>query len=325
MKRIRWGIVGLGNIAHKFASDLKLVEGCELTAVASSDGSRAQLFARKFGAEQVYDSYVSFFEQAIVDVVYIASLHPFHLELSLAAMESGKAVLCEKPLALNSSQVEKLIAKSQSNEVFLMEALWTRFNPTFEQMLLWIDQNALGKLRYIQASFSFNGLDRDKESRLFNLKKGGGSLLDIGIYPLFLAYQVLGMPNDIKASVQLSTTGADEQLAFILTYDHAIAVLYSSFAHDVDMNATIAGERGEIYMDSRWHETPNIQLVQGDQKEIKSFEFNGKGYSYEIHEVNECLRLGKIQSPKWNHQSSKDLTSLMDSIRKQVGIRYPQE
>lgn len=322
MREIRWGIVGLGNIARKFATDLALVPNCCLQAVASSSASRSETFAVDFGAKSSYSDYESLFSDPDVDVVYIASLHPLHHSLSIAALQHGKGVLCEKPMGINSREVKEIRAVAQEHSAFLMEALWTRFNPAFEQVVKWVAEGKIGKIRYINASFSFNGLDRGEESRLFNLEKAGGSLLDIGIYPLFLAYQLMGNPNSILASAVVSKQGVDEQLAFILSYTKSQALLYSSFTHDEDMRATICGEEGEIYMNSRWHETPNIKLLRQGKEDNPIFEFVGRGYSYEIEEVNRCLREQRIESPKWTTKNSLELSELMDAIRKQIGVRY---
>ena len=322
MKSIHWGIVGLGNIAHKFASDLVLVPNCILQAVASSDSSRALEFSKKFKSKNYYSNYTDLFSDPSVDVVYIASLHPFHKSHSIEAIKQGKAVLCEKPLGMNKEEVMQMIKIARDKNIFLMEALWTRFNPAFEQVNKWINDNKIGPVRYINASFSFNAQDRGVDSRVFNPKKGGGSLLDIGIYPLFLAYHFLGFPQDLKASAVLTKEKVDEQLGFIFSYNRAQAMLYSSFSHDEDMRATICGENGEIYMESKWHNTSNVKLVI-DKKEIKkSFNFLGAGYTYEIEEVNNCIRKNKLESSKWNWKNSLDIAILMDNIRKKVGIIY---
>ena len=223
---------------------------------------------------------------------------------------------------MNKEEVMQMIKTARDKNIFLMEALWTRFNPAFEQVNKWINDNKIGPVRYINASFSFNAQDRGVDSRVFNPKKGGGSLLDIGIYPLFLAYHFLGFPQDLKASAVLTKEKVDEQLGFIFSYNRAQAMLYSSFSHDEDMRATICGENGEIYMESKWHNTSNVKLVI-DKKEIKkSFNFLGAGYTYEIKEVNNCIRKNKLESSKWNWKNSLDIAILMDNIRKKVGIIY---
>ena len=322
---VKWGILGLGKIAHKFASDLTLVKDCELIAVASSSEDRAKDFANKFGVKTFYGAYEDLYKDDSVEIIYIASLNQNHHSHALNGLQFKKSILCEKPLAINQRQVEEMIHSAQKHQVFLMEGIWTRFNPAFEQLLQWIDQGVIGKLRYINATFSFNGLDKDLDSRLFNPEKGGGSLLDIGIYPLFLAYIIMGNPNTIHASAVPSKTGVDEQIGMILTYDQSQAILYSSYSHDEDMRATICGEEGEIYLDSRWHESPNIKLIKGEKSIDKIFDFLGKGYTYEIKEANKCLRNKDIESSRWSFQNSLDLVKLMDEVRKQTGIIYPMD
>jgi predicted dehydrogenase len=322
---IKWGILGLGKIAHKFASDLILIKGCKLKAVASSSEDRAKAFANKYGLDTFYGSYNNLYEDELIDIIYIASLNQNHHGHVIQAIKHGKAVLCEKPLAINYRQAKDMMNCARLNQVFLMEALWTRFNPTFEQILRWINEGRIGKLRYINATFSFNGLNNDSDSRLFNPAKGGGSLLDIGIYPLFLSLSILGKPNNIKALAVLSETGVDEQIGMLLNYNQSQAILYSSYVHNEDMRATICGEKGEIYLESRWHETSNLKLVQKGNIFKKKFNFIGKGYVYEIEEANWCLRNKKLESTKWSLQNSLDLVELMDQIRKQTGIQYPMD
>ncbi len=322
---IKWGILGLGKIAHKFAQDLQLVEGCSLEAVASSNLDRAQAFASKYQVIKAYGDYGTLFEDEAIEIIYIASLNQNHYNHTLKALKSGKAVLCEKPLAINQKQVIEMIACAKKQQVFLMEALWTRFNPSIKQVLQWVDGGVIGPLRYLYASFSFNGLDASHDSRLFNPEKGGGSLLDIGIYPVFLAYLLLGKPKTIKASAVLTATAVDEQIGMLFSYEKSQAILYSSFAHDEEMQARICGEAGEIYIDSRWHESPKLTLVKNESKTIHNLDFSGKGYTYEIEEANNCLREKKLESLTWSHNDSLELTKLMDSIRLQTGIIFPMD
>ena len=325
MEAIRWGILGLGNIAHKFASDLLKVNGCKLYGVASSREQVAEKFAVKFNVKKFYNHYQKLILDKEIDIIYIATLNNDHYKYSIEALSNKKAVLCEKPLAINKNQVQNLIKFSKKNKSFLMEALWTRFNPTFKQLSSWLKEDMIGPIRYINASFSFNGLKKSIDSRLFNPYKAGGSLLDIGIYPLFLAYLVLGRPKDVKSNAIKTISGVDKQIGILLSYDNAHAVLYSSFSHNEEMVARICGENGEIYIDSRWHESPSLTLVSGEKRLKRNFNFNGKGYSYEIEEANECLRKGYLQSSLWTQKNSLDLVILMDEIREQNKILYPME
>ena len=191
MEVIRWGILGLGNIAHKFASDLLKVNGCKLYGVASSREQTAEKFAKKFNVKNFYNNYQKLILDKEIDIIYIASLNQDHYKYSIAVLSNKKAVLCEKPLAINKNQVQNLIKCSKENKSFLMEALWTRFNPTFKQLLSWLKDDMIGPIRYINASFSFNGLKRSIDSRLFNPHKAGGSLLDIGT----VSYTHLTLPT----------------------------------------------------------------------------------------------------------------------------------
>ena len=324
MQIIRWGILGLGNIAEKFASDLKLVPHCVLQAVASQRFGRAQAFAEKYQAIAYYDSYEALLEDMDVDVIYIATLHPTHAQWSIYCLQHKKAVLCEKPLAMNRREVEQMVQTANQHSVFLMEALWTRFNPLFKQLILWIEDGKIGTIRHIQASFSFYALDMESDSRILDPKKGGGALLDIGIYPLFLAYQFLGMPTSIHAQSILSDQEIDLQTAMLLTYDKAQAILSCGITHDEEMGAKICGDKGEIYLPSRWHETNKATIVTRDEQESLTLPFVGKGYFYEIEETNNCLRKRALESEKWSFKDSLNLITLLDSVREKAAIYYPE-
>ena len=188
MKKIRWGLIGLGAIANDFASDLNRVSGTVIQGVASRSSTKAKDFAKKHKALKSYDSYDDLLADTVIDIVYIATPHHLHLEWTLKAIKAKKAVLCEKPLGVNAHQVRQMMTAAQSEKVFLMEALWTRFNPTVEEVLEKLKTNPIGKLRLLKAEFCFHALDQSPEHRIFNLELAGGSILDIGIYPVFLAY-----------------------------------------------------------------------------------------------------------------------------------------
>ena len=323
--KIKWGIVGCGNIAHKFASDLALVEDAELQAVASRDVEKAQEFGQKHNSNKSYGSYDDLFLDADVDIVYIATPHNFHCELSLKAMKQGKHVLCEKPLAINSKEAEKMIALSKANNLFFMEGLWTRFNPTFVEVKKRIDNGEIGELKYIKADFSFKS-DHSLESRVFNLNLGGGTILDIGIYPAFLAYALLGKPTKIIAqSIFHEVTKCDVQTSMLFQYNNAQAILYSSFMSQSEMIACISGSHGEIYIPNQWHAAQGFTLAKNGEKEVIESPTTGIGFSHEIEECHKCIRNNQIESKLWSHQNSLDLISILDDIRSEVGLIYPQD
>ncbi len=321
--KVRWGIIGLGRIAEIFARDLQLVKSAELVAVASTDMSRAKQFAIQFDCSTYYGSYDKLFRDENVDVVYIATLHPSHCQLSIEAMNHGKHVLCEKPVAMNANEAMAMVEKAKTNQVFFMEAFWTRFNPSIVNLKKLIDNKEIGALRYINAEFSFYKLDDHPTDRSLNVALGGGSLLDMGVYPIFLSYFLLGMPNDILAKSQFFTTGAEIQTSMLFQYTNAQALLYSGFANNTDMKAKISGEKGEIFIEPIWHETQGFHLVKNGVVKKYNLPTFGKGFTYEIDEVNYCIINKKRESKNWSHQNSIDLISIVDNVRKQAGINYP--
>lgn len=322
---IKWGIVGAGNIAHSFSKDLALVIGGELTAVASRDLDKARSFANEYGAPNAFGSYEELFTSDTVDVIYIATPHTTHAELSIAAMKAGKNVLCEKPVGVNKGEVEAMIKVAKENNVFFMEALWTRFNPTIKKVKELVDNGTIGDIGYLHADFAFYALDRDENGRLLNPALAGGSLLDIGIYPIFLSYLMLGIPKDIKATANFYKTGVEVQISMIFNYEKAQAILYSGLNSNSEMKAEIAGSKGSIFVHPRWHETSGYTLeINGDSSVVEVGKV-GKGYTYEIEEVHKCLNAGKTESDLWSHQNSRDLIEIMDTIRSKTGIVFPFE
>lgn len=324
-RKIRWGIVGLGNIAAKFANDLKLIDNAVLAAVASRSIEKASAFAKKHQAEFAFGSYTELFESGTVDVVYIATPHTSHVNLSIDAMGNGLHVLCEKPIGVNLSEVEQMVTASKRNNVFLMEALWTRFLPSFIKIKKLLDNGAIGELAHINADFAFFGMDRAEEGRVLNPNLAGGSLLDIGIYPVFLAYALLGKPKTILASANFHTTGIEKQVSIVFGYDNAQAVLYSGFTSNSETRAEITGSDGRIILASRWHETENYCIEKNEKQEHFTTPKKGKGYVHEIHEVHACLEKSEIESSLWSHKNSLDLIGLLDSIREKAGITFPFE
>lgn len=324
-QKIRWGIVGLGRIARVFADDLRLVADAELTAVASSSAARAADFARDYGVPNAFGSYEELYACEEVDVIYVASMHHQHAVHSITAMKAGKHVLCEKPIAVNREQTLEMLKVAKEEGVFFMEAFWSRFNPVIRAVKELAESGALGELRYVKADFSFYTLDADPKGRVLNPEYAGGSVLDVGVYPLFLSYLLLGMPSGIKATSVFYHTGAEVQTSMLLQYTNAQGVLYSGFAHNSPIEATIAGEKGEVIIHPNWHEAREYTLVREGEETRFSLPLKGRGYVYEIEEVNRCIRAGFLQSPDWRHEDSLNLITLADRVREQAGIRFPFE
>lgn len=323
-KIIKWGIIGIGKIAHKFASDLQPIENAELLAVASTSLERATDFAQKFGAKYIYNQYEAIFQTPDLDAIYIATTHATHAEHTILCLNNKMPVLCEKPLAINALQVEKMLEAAQENDTFLMEAMWTRFLPATKKLLnLIFEENAIGKIKTIHADFGFLA-PFIPEKRIFNPDLGGGALLDIGIYPAYLSLLLLGYPSEIQSVSTFSETGVDETTSFILKYNNdATAVLNCSFVATTRTDAIIYGENGYIYIHPRFIETKKITLYKKDAEPVDyTFERETIGYNYEIEEVNNCLRENKKQSDLMPHSMSRQLINLLDAIRQKSGIVY---
>ena len=323
-QKIRWGIAGPGRIAGKFAADLALNPDAELVAVASSSLTRAREFATLHKVKKAFGSYEELFACEEVDVVYIANVHTQHAETSINAMKHGKHVLCEKPAGINTAEVEHMVSTSHKEGVFLMEALWSRFIPAIREIKRLTNEGAIGPLRYLHADFCFYGLDREVNGRLLNPELAGGSILDIGIYPVFLAYLTMGIPDTISASAKFFHTGAEIQTSMIFDYPNAQAILHSSLANTSKMQARISGEKGEIYIDPRWHETEGFTLVGNGSEKRVVIPKTGKGYFHEIEEVHQCIRQGVVESALWSHQDSLQLIGILDRVREQAGVDFPR-
>lgn len=324
-EKIRWGIVGPGGIAHKFATDLDIVGDGELVAVASRNIDKAKEFGNQYKAKYAFGSYDALFKCSEVDVIYIATPHTFHKELSIQAMNHGKHVLCEKPMGINVVEVEEMIAVAKSNKVFLMEALWSRFNPAIVKAKRLIEEGTIGNIGYLHADFAFYALDRPEEGRVLNPDLAGGSLLDIGIYPIFLSYLLLGKPEKIWSSSKFYKTGVEIQTSMIFDYANAQAILYSGFTSNSEMKAEISGSKGSIYLPRRWHEAQGYSVARDNEIEHFDLPTKGKGYTHEIDEVHACIKSGKLQSDLWSHQNSLDLAQLLDTVRTQNGITFASE
>lgn len=323
--KIKWGIVGPGKIAHKFASDLKGFDDVELAAVASRSLDRAQSFADEYGFKKAFGSYEDLFASNMVDIVYIATPHNSHKELAIKAMESGIHVLCEKPIGVSKSEVEELVDVARQQQVFLMEGLWSRFNPSIQKVKHLVDEGTIGEITYLHADFAFYALDRDPSSRTLNPDLASGSLLDIGIYPIFLAYLILGIPESIAAYSNFLPNTTEVQTSMIFQYPNAQAILYSGFNSKSKMEAELSGHTGEIFIEPRWHEANGFRLEQGDEVQTFDLPMEGNGFVHEIREVQQCLKSEKLESDLWSHQNSLDLVALLDAVREKTGIRFPFE
>jgi len=325
-KKVTWGIIGLGNIAHKFASDLQLSQDSILHGVASRDLKKANIFAEKFGATKAFGSYEDLAKDPEIDIIYIATPHAMHYENTMMCLENGKSVLCEKPLGLDAAQAKAMIKKAEEKNLFLMEGLWTRFIPATEKLLDLLAANTIGELLFVRADFGFKPLE-NPESRIFNKNLGGGSLLDIGIYPIYISMLTLGLPSEINATARLNETGIDTFCAMLFDYENGSkAILESTLEASTPTEATIYGTKGFIKLYAPFHHTQKLTLhVYGEIEQEFNLPIIGEGYLHEIEEVITCLRNGQTQSSKHPHRFSLELSNLLDRVKEKIGLSYQPE
>jgi predicted dehydrogenase len=327
MKKIRWGILGCGNIAKKFASDLRYVEGAELMACGSRSQSVADEFAKQFTIPHSHNSYEALVNDSDVDVIYVASPHGLHHEHVLLCLRSGKAVLCEKAFALNSPQANEMINEAKKRNIFLMEALWSKFTPQYNIVQQMIKDGELGEIQSMLMNFGFIP-EPPFPTRLYEPALGGGSLLDIGIYNVFYILSVLGRPDIIEASMTPASTGVDEQCAATFRYkDGKIAQLFSTFSSNLATEADINGRRARIRLTPRFYNptTAVIEFYPGriDSKQIIPHHSEpGFGYQYQARHVCDCLRQGITESSVMSHADTLLLMETLDRIRESAGIHY---
>jgi predicted dehydrogenase len=321
-KKVKWGIIGLGKIANKFAADMQLSPNTELYAVASRSQEKANDFATLYHAKKSYDSYKKLAEDPDVDVVYIATPHVFHYENALICLRNGKHVLCEKPMGMNAEQVSDMMALAKDEGLFLMEGIWTRFHPSTQKVLDLIIQGTIGEINHIRADFGFAAAF-DLEKRLFNKSLGGGSLLDVGLYPVYLSLQLLGKPQSIAAQARFTQTGVDDFCTMAFDYGNKVkAQLESSLAMKTPSEAYIVGTDGILKLHSRFHECTKVSMFKNGEEHVFDFEMKGNGYIYEIEEVNECISQGKTESEKLPLSFSFNLSQTLGLVLNEIGLEY---
>lgn len=323
IKTIKWGIIGLGKIAHKFADDLIQVPDTKLHAVASRSIIKSQTFAKSYNAKKAYGSYQDLVNDSEINAIYIATPHSFHHEHTIMCLNAGKAVLCEKPFALNSNQLSEMISLAKSKNLLLMEALWTYFLPHYKKALEVLHVGAIGKILHLEADFGFHP-SFDAESRVFKKELGGGSLLDIGIYPIFAALSSLGMPKQVKATASFFDNGADSECHMLFKYSNKVeAKLHSTFLTSTDTKAVFTGTCGILEINGPFHQPSSFTVtLKGEEPVTYNFKVPYHGYFHEIHHFNQLLRQNKTESNIMTFNMSQDLMKLLDLIRVQIDLNY---
>jgi len=321
-KVIKWGIVGAGNIANKFAKAVKNVKGAELTAVASQSEGKGRMFADKYDIKNVFTSYEEMSKSELVDAVYIATPHPFHKLCAEIFLNAKKHVLCEKPVCVNVKQAVKLAECAKKNGVFLMEAMWTRFLPAIKEALSIVANGEIGEIRGVKADFCYS-ITPEEDPKIFKNEMAGGSLLDVGIYGLNFASIFLGDNPETIVSTADVADGVDCQTNVLMKYANGTIASVSSAIN------TLKPETGYIYGTKGYIEVPQfygaqeiIVNVNNTQRHISKPSI-GDGFEEEIIEVCNCIRCGKTQSDVMPMTKSIRILEQMDCVRQQINLRYP--
>ena len=323
-KQYKWAILAPGRMAAKFANGLKVLESAELYAVGSRDIKRAERFAHEHGFRKFYGTYEELAGDPEVDVVYIASPHSQHHSQTILCLKNKKAVICEKAFALNSREAWEMIMEANKQNVFLMEALWPPFQPFYKKAHEILESGILGKIVHLNSYFSFIP-PYDPADRKFNISLGGGSLLDIGIYPVIDALSFLGVPDEIKSSALFGETGSEESISAIFKYNTgAMAAIYSSFRTNTGIGCDLFCEKGNLTVSRGRDMNQRVILgLHGKEKETFVFSPPALGYHWEAEEVMRCLDEGLTESQVVPLSFSIGLMDTLDKIRNAAGIIFP--
>jgi predicted dehydrogenase len=322
---IRWGILGPGNIAHRFAEGAKHLPDAAIVAVASRDRTRAEAFGDRWDVPRRYDDYQALADDPEVDAVYVATTHPFHRSCALLAIDAGKAVLCEKPFSVNAAEAEEMIGAARRKGVFLMEGMWSRYFPAMQRVRELVSGGAIGAIRLVQADFGFRS-GYDPASRLWAPEQAGGSLLDVGCYTISFASMLLGEPEQVTGLATLAPNGVDEQASMVFRYrSGALAALTCAIRASTPQTATIVGDEGCIRIGSPWWRPAGFTLEAGGKTEPTEIGFESTGFNYEIAHANRCIRDGLTESPILPLDETLSILRTMDTLRSRWGVRYPME
>lgn len=328
MNKIRWGIIGAGGISSKFAEALNYMADTELAAIASRSLVKAEEFASRFSITKAYGSYEELAKDPEIDVIYIGTPHPEHKENAALCLKNGKPVLCEKSFTLNQTDTQYLIDLAKEHNVFLMEAMWTKFQPVAKQVKQWILEKKVGNVRYINVAFGYQA-EFDINSRLFNPGLGGGALLDVGVYPVAYAIYLMGkLPDEVVSTALLGKSVVDEinVIAMKFKEEGVIANLSSAITVNCGTDAIIVGDEGKIVVPCFWAaQSAKLFDLNDNLLETCDIPFECNGYEYEAAEVNHCLKQGKMESDIVPLTDTLDIMKLMDGLRNTWKVVYPSE
>ncbi len=325
-QEVRWGILGTGTIAAAMAEGIHAAPDARLVAVGSRTAASADRFGDRFSVARRHASYAALCADPEVDVVYVATPHALHHPNTIEALRAGKHVLCEKPLAINALQALDMIREARERGLFLMEAMWTRTAPLVTELARRIADGAIGEVRLVAADFGFRE-ELDPSSILFDPAMGGGSLLDVGVYPVSFAHLWLGAPDHVSAHAALGPTGVDHTTVAVLAHDSGAAALVSSSIElETPWTAELVGTRGRVTLPRPWWRPERAVITNAlGIAEWLEAPMLGNGYAHEVMEVGRCLLESRLESPLVSHDSSLAVMTTLDRIRACIGLRYPME
>lgn len=322
---VRWGFIATGAIAGAVARDLEHLPSAVKFAVASRDLDRAREFATLHGFERAYGSYADLIADPEIDAVYVATPHAQHYRVTRDLLDAGTPVLVEKAFTCTQAAAADLVGRARVAEVFLMEAMWVRFQPAFTRMRALVADGAIGEVRAVQADLGF--VNERPQGRLVDPANGGGVLLDCGVYLVSLAQWFLGPARTVAATGRIGPTGVDLEAGLLLGFEgEAHAILSSSFTSDSPGGATIVGTGGRVVIEPRFHHPPQIRVEpRGGDPILISGDLVGSGYWYEFAHVQECLAAGLTESPVMALDQTLEVMATLDRALDQLGAPHLDE
>ncbi len=320
---LRWGIAATGSIAASMCEALRTLPDAEIVAVGSRTQDAADTFAERFGIPRSHGSYQALWDDTGVDIVYIASPHSHHHTMTIAALDAGKHVLCEKAFALNAAQAREMVACAERNDRFLMEAMWTWFIPAVADIRRRVLAGEIGELKVVEANFGIAVTDPSGRHRRIDL--AGGAMLDVGIYPVTFARYLAGDPVEAKVSGSLGDTGVDATVGGVVTYaSGALGVFHTSLDMATSLRASVYGTRGRIDVDAPfWFPSGFTVRISGD--EPVRVDMPNQGLAHEAAHAMQRIRDGYRESDVIPLATSVSTMELLDDIRAQLGVVYPEE
>jgi predicted dehydrogenase len=324
--KVRWGILATGGIARIFARDL-LMHGHRIVAVGSRSLENARGFAAEFGVPNAHGTYEDLVADPEVDAVYAATPHTFHAINARAALEHGKHVLVEKAFTINAVEARGVVELARERGLIVLEAMWTRFLPHMAFVRRVIAEGRIGEIRSLHAEHG-QRLPTDPAHRLNARELGGGALLDLGVYPLSFAHDLLGPPDEVIATGMLGPTGVDLSVATILRHaGDRISTTYSSMETRSRNTAQVLGSEGRIEIGSVWYTPAPVAVYDPEGRLVDSFDqpVSGRGMQYQATEVERLIGAGETVSALLTPDDSVAVMATMDQVRAAIGVRYPGE